>query len=173
MTGGSAGGHLAALTALSQNDPALPARLRAAPTRSVAAAVPFYGVYDFLDRADIRGRSRWCRSSRKQVFKCTPEENRELWEAACPITRVSAEAPPFLVVHGTHDTLVFVEEAREFVRALREKSQRSRSTTSRWRARSTPSTCSTRRARQHAVRAAAAFLEHVHAQHEASRAQKP
>ena len=37
--------------------------------------------------------------------------------------RVSDDAPPFLVVQGTHDTLVFVEEAREFVRALREKSR--------------------------------------------------
>jgi fermentation-respiration switch protein FrsA (DUF1100 family) len=39
---------------------------------------------------------------------------------------VSADAPPFLVVQGTHDTLVFVEEAREFVRALREKRPRVR-----------------------------------------------
>ena len=48
-----------------------------------------------------------------------------LWDAMNPIARVSESAPPFLVIQGTHDTLVFVEEAREFVRALREKSRAS------------------------------------------------
>jgi acetyl esterase/lipase len=121
VTGGSAGGHLTALTALSQNDPAFQPGFESADT-SVAAAVPFYGVYDFLDRAGIRGRHAMVGMLSKYVFQCRPEDNPELWDAACPITRVSADAPPFLVVQGTHDTLVFVEEAREFVRALREKS---------------------------------------------------
>jgi acetyl esterase/lipase len=121
VTGGSAGGHLTALTALSQNDPAYQPGFETVDT-SVSAAVPFYGVYDFLDRAKIRGRQSMVDILSRYVFQCRPEDNPELWENACPITRVSADAPPFLVVQGTHDTLVFVEEAREFVRALREKS---------------------------------------------------
>jgi len=121
-TGGSAGGHLTALTALSQNDPAFQPGFETADT-SVSAAVPFYGVYDFLDRAGIRGRQSMANTLAKYVFQCRPEDKPELWNAACPITRVSTDAPPFLVVQGTHDTLVFVEEAREFVRALREKSR--------------------------------------------------
>jgi acetyl esterase/lipase len=122
VTGGSAGGHLTALTALSQNDPAFQPGFESADT-SVSAAVPFYGVYDFLDRAGIRGRHSMVKILTRYVFPCPPDENMELWDSACPIMRVSADAPPFLVVQGTHDTLVFVEEAREFVRALREKSR--------------------------------------------------
>jgi acetyl esterase/lipase len=122
VTGGSAGGHLAALTALSQNDPAFQPGFEGADTR-IAAAVPFYGVYDFLDRAGIRGRQSMVKMLSRYVFQCRPEEKPELWESACPQRRVTDEAPPFLVVQGTHDTLVFVEEAREFVRALREKSK--------------------------------------------------
>ena len=58
----------------------------------------------------------------KRVFQCRASENPELWDSMSPITRITSEAPPFLVIQGTHDSLVFVEEAREFVRALREKS---------------------------------------------------
>ena len=56
------------------------------------------------------------------VFKCTPEENPELWDSVSPLTRVHSEAPPFFVVQGSHDSLVFAEEAVTFVSSLREKS---------------------------------------------------
>ena len=45
VTGGSAGGHLAALTALSANEPRFQPGFEHVDT-TVAAAVPFYGVYD-------------------------------------------------------------------------------------------------------------------------------
>jgi acetyl esterase/lipase len=122
VTGGSAGGHLTALTALSQNDPAFQPGFEDADT-SVTAAVPFYGVYDFLDRAGHRGKQSMVALLSKHVFKSRPEDDPEFWDAMCPLMRVSADAPPFFVVQGTHDTLVFVEEAREFVSALREKSR--------------------------------------------------
>lgn len=122
VTGGSAGGHLCALTALSQNDPLFQPGFEEADTQ-IAACVPFYGVYDLVDRHGLRGKASMEPFLAERVFKCTPDENRELWEAASPLSRVQAEAPPFLVIQGTHDSLVFVEEARSFVRALREKSQ--------------------------------------------------
>src|SRR5690606_28814162 len=49
VTGGSAGGHLAALAALTANDPEFQPGFEEIDT-SVAACVPLYGVYDFLDR---------------------------------------------------------------------------------------------------------------------------
>ena len=48
LTGGSAGGHLTALAALTADDKALQPGFEDADT-SVAAAVPFYGIYDFTD----------------------------------------------------------------------------------------------------------------------------
>jgi acetyl esterase/lipase len=121
VTGGSAGGHLSALTALSANDPAFQPGFEEADTR-VDAAVPFYGVFDFRDRLGVRGKQSMEPFVAKRVFQCTPEQNPELWDAMTPVARVHAEAPPFLVVHGTHDSLAYVEDAREFVRALKEKS---------------------------------------------------
>jgi acetyl esterase/lipase len=59
----------------------------------------------------------------KHMFQCQPDENPELWSAMSPIERIGAEAPPFLVIQGSHDSLVWADEAREFTRALREKSQ--------------------------------------------------
>ena len=59
----------------------------------------------------------------RMVFPGPPDQHRELWENASPLSRVHIDSPPFLVVHGTHDSLAFVEDAREFVAALREKSR--------------------------------------------------
>jgi acetyl esterase/lipase len=168
VTGGSAGGHLTALTALSQNDPAFQPGFEGADTR-VAAAVPFYGVYDFLDRAKIRGKQAMTEIMTKYVFPTRPEDDPEFWDSMCPLVRASEQAPPFLVVQGTHDTLVFVEEAREFVRALREKSR-------------APVHYLELRGAQHAfevfhsvrsqyaVRAATAFLEAEYAKYRAAKA---
>jgi acetyl esterase/lipase len=161
VTGGSAGGHLTALTALSANDPRFQPGFEGVDT-SVVAAVPFYGVYDLLDRENIRGSQSMLPLLAKQVFKTTPEQDPELWDAMSPITRVSDSAPPFLVIQGTHDTLVFVEEARAFVRALREKSRAPVAYLELVGAQHAFDVFHSPRS-AHAVRAAAAFLEKVRA----------
>jgi acetyl esterase/lipase len=163
VTGGSAGGHLAALAAVSGNDPRFQPGFEEVDTR-LAAAVPFYGVYDFLDRDGIRGSQKMEPFLARMVLKCTPEENRELWEAASPITHVSSEAPPFLLVHGTHDSLVWPEEMRAFAKALREKSQQPVLTLELAGGQHAFDTFHSPRS-AHVVRAVTAFLEHVHAQH--------
>jgi len=43
----------------------------------------------------------------------------EAYEKASPLSRLRPDAPPFFVLHGTHDTLVPVEEARRFAAAFR------------------------------------------------------
>ena len=49
-------------------------------------------------------------------------DGRDVFEKASPVHRVGPGAPPFFVIHGAHDTLVPVSEARNFVRRLREVS---------------------------------------------------
>jgi acetyl esterase/lipase len=163
VTGGSAGGHLTALAAVSANDPRFQPGFEHVDTR-LAAAVPFYGVYDFLDRFGIRGSQKMEPFLAKTVLKCTPDENPELWEAASPIAHVSAEAPPFLLVHGTHDSLVWIEEMRAFRKALAEKSRQPVLTLELAGGQHAFDTFHSPRS-AHAVRAATAFLEHVHAQY--------
>ena len=118
VTGGSAGGHLAALVALTANDPRFQPGFESVDT-SVAACVPFYGVYDFLDRNGTRGSASMVPFLERVVMKCSPQADRARWDDASPIAKVHAGAPPFFVIHGTHDALAYVEEARHFVEALR------------------------------------------------------
>jgi acetyl esterase/lipase len=119
VTGGSAGGHLTAMVGLTANDPELQPGFEQADT-SVAAAVPFYGVYDWTDEnRDIRPEfHRWMLEPLivKAFYRDEPEKFRQ----ASPLHRIHADAPPFFVIHGDHDTLAPVSGARSFVEALRE-----------------------------------------------------
>lgn len=119
VTGGSAGGHLTALIALTANDAHLQPGFEAVDT-TVAAAVPFYGVYDFTDRHGLNGSGaamvRWLE---KSVMPCSPQQDAGLWDLASPIAQVRRDAPPFFILHGTHDSLASVEEARHFAGQLR------------------------------------------------------
>lgn len=119
ITGGSAGGHLAALAALTQNDPEYQPGFEDADT-SVSGCVPYYGVYDIVGETGTKAaRLRSRRLLERLVFKT---RDREAFVKASPIERVRADAPPFLVIHGRNDTLVPVQEARLFVERLRARS---------------------------------------------------
>ena len=124
ITGGSAGGHLSSLASLTPNRREWQPGFEDIDT-TVQAAVPIYGVYDFLDRNNIRSGMSMESLLSDKVMQCTPTEKREAWEAASPISHVSDEAPPMFVIQGTHDTLVWVEEARAFVSALQAVSRES------------------------------------------------
>jgi acetyl esterase/lipase len=120
ITGGSAGGHLSSLAALTPHVPEFQPGFEDVDT-SVAAAVPFYGVYDFVNRY---GTSRDDMEGflGQRVFKSTLADDRARWEQASTITHVGSHAPPFFVLHGTNDSLVPVEQARTFVDELRKES---------------------------------------------------
>ncbi len=122
ITGGSAGGHLSALAALTPNEAQWQPGFEQADT-TLQAAVPFYGVYDFLDRHNIRPQMSMEDMLAKRVMQCTKEENPQLWEDGSPLTHVRTDAPPLFAIQGTHDSLVWVEEARTFVSALQAVSQ--------------------------------------------------
>jgi len=122
VTGGSAGGHLTALTALTANDPEYQPGFESVDTR-VQAAVPFYGVYDFTDRQGLDRKRVFIRFAERMVIKKKFDDDRDAFERASPMSRVRPDAPPFLVIHGTHDSLVPVRDARHFVELLRAASQ--------------------------------------------------
>jgi acetyl esterase/lipase len=121
ITGGSAGGHLASLAALTPNDPAFQPGFEDADT-SVVAAVPLYGRYDWLS-TDGEGRAQFIKFLEKFVVKQQFDDHRDIYIDASPIRRVRADAPPFFVVHGSDDSIIPVGEAREFVAAMRDVSK--------------------------------------------------
>ena len=116
ITGGSAGGHLAALAALTANDAVYQPGFERADT-AVQACIPFYGAYDLANTLGTKsGQRRIDYFLARTVFKTT---DREPIESATPLLQVRPDAPPFFVIHGAHDSLVPVVEARAFVERLR------------------------------------------------------
>ena len=120
ITGGSAGGHLASLAALTPGLTEWQPGFEDADT-SVAAAVSFYGIYDFTNR---HARADMIPFLEKRVFKSRLAQDLARWEEASPISHVGPQAPPFFVLHGVNDSLVPVEHARHFVEELRRMSSR-------------------------------------------------
>lgn len=122
VTGGSAGGHLTALVALTAGLERFQPGFEHADT-SVAAAVPVYGIYDFT-RGGAFGSNRdlFRRFLEPWVMKAFVDEEPERFADASPLHHVGPHAPAMAVVHGDLDTLAPVEDARRFVEALREAS---------------------------------------------------
>jgi acetyl esterase/lipase len=123
VTGGSAGGHLAALAALTPGEAEYQPGFESADT-SVAGCVPFYGIYDLAgltgEKSAILLRD-WFLGPR--VFKKDPSKHLDDFVKASPLAHISPDAPDFFVLHGTNDSLVDVNQARAFVGALKEESK--------------------------------------------------
>jgi acetyl esterase/lipase len=123
VTGGSAGGHLAALAALTPGEPEYQPGFEGADT-SVAGCVPFYGVYDLAgitgDKAAIALRDYFLGP---RVFKKDPSTHLDDFVKASPLSHVSPDAPDFFVLHGANDSLVDVRQARAFVDKLKAESK--------------------------------------------------
>ncbi len=123
ITGGSAGGHLAALAALTPGDAEYQPGFEGADT-SVAGCVPFYGVYDLAgltgDKTAVGLRDYFLGP---RVFKKDPRTHLDDFVKASPLAQVSPDAPDFFVLHGANDSLVDVRQARAFVDALKAESK--------------------------------------------------
>jgi acetyl esterase/lipase len=117
LTGGSAGGHLSALAALTVNDPVFQPGFEDADT-SVRAAVPLYGVYDLLDRAGDSPPQQEEFLSRI-VIGAPQHEAYEVWDQGSPLSQLRPDAPPIFVIHGSIDTFTNHEQARAFADTLR------------------------------------------------------
>lgn len=92
VAGSSAGGHIAAMAALTPNDPQFQPGFEDADT-SVIGAIGLYGFYGLLETTGGPPPS--------------------------PLAYLGPAAPPFFVTHGDRDPLVAVEDARDFANRLR------------------------------------------------------
>ena len=117
VTGGSAGGHLAAMLALTGGQPEYQPGFAHADTR-VQACVPLYGVYDLANRLGTHGPRYVDGFIGPIVLKAFYAEEPHRFHDASPIDRVHEDAPPFFVIHGDRDTMSPLEDARLFVDRL-------------------------------------------------------
>lgn len=124
VTGGSAGGHLAALMGLTENRPELQPDHPGVDT-SVQACVPFYGVYDFLARYQQHPNADLViRFLKDRVMHESPEQNPALWDLASPVAQIHENAPPFMLIHGQQDSLAAISDGRTFAQRLRRTSRK-------------------------------------------------
>jgi acetyl esterase/lipase len=98
IAGSSAGGHLAAMAALTANDPIFQPGFSQADT-TVTGAISLYGYFGSLTWIDTRADI-----------------------PSVPLAYLRPDAPPMLVAHGDQDTFVPVETARHFVQRLHQTS---------------------------------------------------
>ncbi len=124
LTGGSAGGHLTALAALAHDNPGFKPGFEDADC-SVNAAVPVYGVYDFLDRTGAMEISKAEVEAflTRLVMPGPVETHGDVWNVVSPLGNLRADAPPMFMIHGRHDVLAPYVGAEVFVEALKKKSK--------------------------------------------------
>ena len=118
VAGCSAGGHLAALAGLTANDPDMQTELPPGSDTSVDAVVGIYGRYDWEDRSTPE-RQQFVDFLERVVVKRRISRHPDVFRNASPIARIHPDAPPFLVIHGSRDRVIPVEQARSFVERLR------------------------------------------------------
>jgi acetyl esterase/lipase len=118
VAGCSAGGHLAALAGLTIDDSEYQAHLPEGSDTAVDAVVGIYGRYDWEDRSTPE-RARFVDFLERVVVNKKQSRHGDLFRKASPIARIHPGAPPFLVVHGSGDSVIPVEQARSFVDRLR------------------------------------------------------
>src|SRR6202007_1315497 len=103
-------------------DPQLAAKLPEGADCSVNAVVGIYGRYDWEDRSTPE-RDRFVDFLERVVVKNRLSRHPEMFRKASPLAGVRADAPPFLIVHGSADNVIPVAQARLFVERLRAASR--------------------------------------------------
>ncbi len=134
VAGGSAGGHLALMVALTADDAAFEPVGEATPyagrSSAVRCAVNFYGITNLLTRrqTDAKGEptaTRKLMAGSLAVFGAA-DDAAEVLRAASPVTHVSARSVPLFTLHGKADTTVDYLQAQELDRVARERGARHR-----------------------------------------------
>ncbi|MBJ7498340.1 MAG: alpha/beta hydrolase [Sphingopyxis sp.] len=127
LWGGSAGGHLASLAALTcgagEYDPqpstgrlsrsqinALKGSKAPPVDDCVQGAALWYGVFDLehVPSVNVAG-----------LLGCDPAACRDVARAASPLYRIGKNVPPMLLIHGTKDETVEVSQSKTMTAALR------------------------------------------------------
>jgi acetyl esterase/lipase len=125
ITGGSAGGHLAALVGVTNSSKEHEGDVgeHRGASSDVQAIVDFYGptnLTTILAQSTPHGLSVR-EPALKLLFGGAPEEQPELAKLASPVLHVDASDPPLLIFHGDQDPQVPINQSHELVGAYKKR----------------------------------------------------
>ena len=115
VAGSSAGGHLAALMATSGGVKALEGTTAGNLDQSsrVQASIPYYGPSDFLLRSRFQpSKTDHPNGGAYGLIGGPVQENLELANQASPVTHISKDDPPLLLLHGLKDKTVYPRQSQ-------------------------------------------------------------
>jgi acetyl esterase/lipase len=122
VVGASAGGHLAALLGTTGGIAELEGNIGAVgPSSRVNAVVDFFGPTDLLQMSKFPSKldHDGPDSPESQLIGTPVQQNPAKAERANPIRYITADDPPFLIVHGDQDPLVPLNQSTLLSDALR------------------------------------------------------
>jgi acetyl esterase/lipase len=115
----SAGGHLAALLGTTSDTEGHNWESPADISSAVQAVCDWSGPTDLATMEQQAGANYVLSHSVRQLLGGTPEEKPDMAKEASPVTYIHTQSPPFLIMHGQHDTIVPVEQSQELASKLK------------------------------------------------------
>jgi len=117
--GSSAGGHLVALLGTTNNKKVFDVGENLDQSSTVQAVCDLFGPTDLVTFFDMPERKNNPNNPIEKLLGGSGTEKKELAALASPMTHVSKESPPFLILHGTADKLVPLSQGTLFHEALK------------------------------------------------------
>lgn len=122
VMGGSAGGHLAMMVGYSSNVPELEGNGgHEGVSSSVSAVIQLYGPVDFTLPTVLNDPTSM--ELLRTFLEATYQANPELYQASSPIHYLDADDPPTLMLHGTIDSVVRIDQADTLAARMDELNQ--------------------------------------------------
>lgn len=112
--GGSAGGHLAAMVGLTNNQERYETGEYLEQSSEVQAVVEMFGP------TDLTLPMEWLQQILLYRAFNTTDHNSEILHKASPVNYISGDEPPFFIIHGEQDSAVPVEQAEIFHEKLKD-----------------------------------------------------
>lgn len=118
VMGGSAGGHLTAMMALTADKKEFQPGFEEMDT-SINSAVICYGLHDFIEPIKRKSFIGLQFFLEKIVVRKPFDKNEKLYQSLQPMSYISKEVPPLLILHGTNDSMVSINQSRNLYENLK------------------------------------------------------